>query len=294
MVRPSGIILLSLLCGLVACDASGRRPEVAPNLCSISLTRVLRIPISVLAAQATPESPNASPATLVISRGATDEPPEGPDGFDVLEDGSLLITDPLRSQISSFDSQGKFRKAWKIGFPADSVTVVANGRVLVREASTGRLHAFDAGGQSRPAEGDTLPERAEARVQAGQNRGTISRPSVDNTHGGVLAIQVDKPGLTLLSLQSLAIDQKGDTYVALETTASGPAPEAISLNKYVRRYSSDGKLLSEIADIPLDYYVSPVDELRVHEGVVYQLQTTGSEVRVNVWDTNQPCSHPSH
>ena len=138
------------------------------------------------------------------------------------------------------------------------------------------------------------PERAEAQVQPGQNRGTVSRPSIDNSHGGPLAIQFDKPGALLLSLESLAIDREGDTFVALETTARGEGPEAIDLTKYVRRYSSDGNLLREIADIPLDYYVPPVDELRVHKGVVYQLQTTSSEVRVNVWDTNQPCSHPSH
>ncbi len=230
----------------------------------------------------------------MISRGATDEPPEGPNGFDVLEDGSVLMTNPLRSQLASFDSQGKFRKAWKIGFPADSVTLIANGVLLVREASTGRLHAYDREGQSRPGEGEALPERAQALVQPGQNRGTINRPSIGNSRGGPLTIQFDKPGLTLLSIQGLLSDPKGDTYVALETTAGSAASEAINLNKYVRRYSLEGKLLSEIADIPLDYYVSPVDELRVHNGVIYQLQTTGSEVRINEWDTNQPCSSLSH
>ena len=294
MARPFGVISLFLLSLLLAGDARAVRPELAPNLCTIPLTRVLRIPVSTIGTQGTAESLNATRATLMISPGATDEPPEGPDGFDVLEDGTLLITDPLRSRVSSFDSDGRFRKAWKIGFRADSLTAIANGLVLVREASTGRLHAFDREGQARPAEAVTLPERVEAQVLTGQNRGTVMRPTIDNAHGGPLVIQFDKPGVTLLSLESLATDQKGDTFVALETTASGEAPEAIRLNKYVRRYSSDGKLLCEIADIPLDYYVSPVDELRVHKGVVYQLQTTSSEVRVNVWDTNHLCSRPSH
>jgi hypothetical protein len=294
MSRPFGVISLFLLSILMAGDAPAVRPELAPNLCTIPLTRVLRIPVSRLGTQGTADFLNAAPATLMISPGATDEPPEGPNGFDVLEDGSLLITDPLRSRVSSFDSDGRFRKAWKIGFRADSLTAIANGLVVVREASTGRLQAFDREGQARPAEAVTLPERVEARVLTGQNRGTVSRPVIDNAHGGPLVIQFDKPGVTLLSLESLANDQKGDTFVALETTASGEAPEAISLNKYVRRYSSDGKLLCEIADIPLDYYVPPVDELRVHKGVVYQLQTTSSEIRVNVWDTNHLCSRPSH
>jgi len=294
MARLFGVVSLFLLIGLLASDTPRARPDLAQNLCTIPLTHVLRIPASTLSAKVTAESLKATPATLVLSPGAADEPPEGPDGFDVLEDGSLLITDPLRRQVSSFDAAGGFRKAWKIGFAADSLTAIANGLVLVREASTGQLHAFDREGQPRPAETVTLPEPAEARVQTGQNRGTVLRPAIDSAHGGPLVIEFDKPGVTLLSLESLATDQKGDTYVALEATVRGEAPETISLNKYVRRYSSDGKLLCEIADIPLDYYVSPVDELRVHKGVVYQLQTTSSEVRVNVWDTNQLCSRPSH
>jgi len=285
MARPSGIIFLFSVFGLLACDASGGRPEVVPNLCTIPLTRVLRIPIAMLTPQTAAEAPNASSANLLISPGAADEPPEGPDGFGVLDDGSLLVTDPLRSRLASFDSQGKFRNEWKIGYPADSVTVAANGEVLVREASSGRLRAYNQKGQSEPAQGTQPSPRLEARVLAGQNRGTI---------GPSLAIQFDKPGETLLSLESLSTDRKGDTYVALETTAQGHATEAINLNKYVRRYSSEGELVCEIADIPLDYYVSPVDEFRVHRGIVYQLQTTGSEVRVNMWDTNQPCSRPPH
>ena len=294
MARPFGVISLFLLSGVLACDAPGvQQPEFAANLCTIPLTQVLRIPVSTLGPQDTGESLNAAPATLMISLGATDEPPEGPDSFDVLEDGSVLITDPLRSRVSSFGSDDKFRKAWKIGFAADSLTVIPNGLVVIREARTGQLHAFDREGQARPAEAVTLPERAEAQVLTGQNRGTVMRPAIHNAHGGPLKIQFDKPGLTLVSLESLATDEKGDTYVALETTASAEAPEGINLNKYVRRYSSDGKLLCEIADIPLDYYVPPVDELRVHKGVVYQLQTTSTEVRVNVWDTNPLCFRPS-
>jgi hypothetical protein len=294
MIRSSGIILLFLLCGLLASGAAGSRPGTTQNLCTIPLTRVLRIPVGVLAAQDTAKAPSAASTNLMISPGAEDELPEGPDGFDALDNGSLLITDPLQRRIVSFGSDGKFLKTWNIGFAADSLTVMANSMVLIREASTGRLHAFDREGQARNTEEATLPPGAEAQVQSGKNRGEIMRLASDGTHGSPLEIQFDKPGLVLVSLESLATDKKGDTYVALETTASGGSPDAINLNKYVRRYSSDGKLLCEIADIPLDYYVAPVDELRVRNGLIYQLQTTKSEVRVNVWDTNQLCSRPSH
>jgi hypothetical protein len=292
MVRPSGIILLCLLSGHLVSDPPGVQPETAANLCTIRLARVIRIPVSTIGTQDPTKSPSVAPATLMLSPGAKDELPDGPDGFDVLDDGSLLITDPLRGQVSSFDSAGKFRKAWKIGFAADSLTAIANDVVVVRESSTEQLHVFDREGQARPSERGTLPERPQAQVVAGQNRGRITRPAIDSAHGGPLEIQFDKPGITLVSLESLGTDHKGDTYVALEST-SGGSPEAISVNKYVRRYSAEGKLLCEISDIPLDYYVPPVDELRVHKGIVYQLQTTSSEVRVNVWDTNQMCSRPS-
>jgi hypothetical protein len=227
----------------------------------------------------------------MISPGATDEPPEGPAGFDVLDDGTLLITDPLRSSISVFDSQGKFRKAWQIGFAADSLTVITGDLVLVRDARTGRLHAFSREGQARSSEGVTLPVAEEARVLTGKN-GTVTRPAVGKFHGGPLAIQFDKPSLALLSLQSLATDPEGNTYVALETTAIGETTEQVTLNKYVRKYSAEGKLICEVADIPLDYYVAPVDELRVRRAKVYQLLATSSEVRINVWDTKQPCVRP--
>jgi len=293
MARNSRVFLLFLLFGLLASDAPNGRPELESNVCTIVLTRILRIPISMLGAQVTAESLNAAPATLLVSPGAADEPPAGPSGFDVLADGSLLINDPLRSRVSLFDSHGGFRKAWKIGFAADSLTVTANDVVLVREATTGQLHAFDREGKALQAEEGSLPGQAEARVLNSKS-GTIRRPSIGNPQGGLLEVTFDKPGSSLVSLETLSIDQKGDTYVALETSASGDATEGINLSKYVRRYSSDGKLLCEIADIPVDYYISPIDELRVHKGLVYQLQTTSSEVRINVWDTNQLCSHSPH
>src|ERR1700723_1295343 len=177
MIRPSGIILLFLLGGFLASGARGAPPGTAPSLCTIPLTRSVRIPVNMLAAQDTAKSPSAAPANLLISPGAEDELPEGPDGFDVLDNGSLLITDPLQSRIVSFGP--------------DSLTVMANGMVLIREASTGRLHAFDREGQARNTEEATLPARAEARVQSGKNRGEVMRLASDGTQGRPLEIQFD-------------------------------------------------------------------------------------------------------
>ncbi|HEY6292216.1 MAG TPA: hypothetical protein VI455_11760 [Terriglobia bacterium] len=281
MARPVNAILCCLLLTGAPLGAGPPRPESGVH--KVSLTRVVRIPVVVLNAQGTATRAGAQDVrTLMFSPGAVDELPEGPDGFDVLDDGNLLITDPLRDRVAVFDAEGAFRQEWKIGFAADGVTVLPSGVVLVREANSGQLHAFDQEGNPRSSEGATLPEREEARLLSATS-GLVMRPGAGGGQGRPINIQFDKPGSRLLSLESLGTDREGNTYVALEATGGG---EAVDVNKYVRRYAADGKLAAEIGDIPLDYYVRPVDELRVHKGIVYQLMTTSSEVHINVWDTN--------
>jgi hypothetical protein len=275
MLKASATILLLL--ALVGGNAPIGSADPAPDIRMISLTRVVRIPVQTQNPEIKEET-----AALLISPGAADELAEGPNGFDVLDDGSFLITDPLRSQVSVFDSEGKFKGAWKIGFAADSLTT-SRGLIVVREATTEHLYVFDRDGKPHPQERGTLPKPQEARVVSA-TAGTVTTSAAGNT--GTLSIQFDKPGLTLLSLESLGTDADGNTYVALEATTGSSVNGTINLTKYVRKYSAAGTLVCEAEDIPLDYYVPPVDELRVHGGVVYQLFITSSEVRINVWDTN--------
>jgi len=271
-------VALLFLSALGASNTTGAWPEAKPEACT--QTRVVRIPVHTQGAQETAEAMDESPAALIVSPGAAEEPPEGPSSFDVFEDGSLLINDPLRHRISVFDPQGKVLHVWKIGFAADHITVLPNDLVLVSEASTGELHVFDREGQPRPAEKAVSPEPAESHVLTA-NKATIKRPPT----GELLEVLFDRPGLRLLSLENLATDHDGNIYVTLESTAKGDASEGINVNKYVRKYAADGKLVCEITNIPLDYYVTPVDELRVRNKIVYQLVTTGTEVRINEWAT---------
>ena len=289
MPRPSCTILLLIAFQILASSGCTARPGSRSSLCTIPLTRVIKIPIVTLSGEDTRKAGNSDAANLLVSTGAADELPEGPASFDAFDDGSLLIADPLRSRLVLFDSQGNFRRAWHIGFSADSIKVSPDGFILAREANTGELHVFDREGRPQPVKKAVLPEPAKAQVFTGQNRGTVL-PNVGGTDRSPLTIQFEKPGLTLLSLESLTTDVKGDTYVALESTPASPVSEEVNVNKYVRRYSASGQLLCEISDIPLDYYVPPIDELRVHKGVVFQLQTVVSEVRINEWDTNPLCS----
>jgi hypothetical protein len=102
----------------------------------------------------------------------------------------------------------------------------------------------------------------------------------------LISVRFEEPGSALLSLESLATDPDRGTFVAIETTVSQGGSDEINVRKTVRRYSPQGTLISETSAIPLDYFVLPVDELRVRNGIIYQLMTTRSEVRINEWNTN--------
>ncbi len=162
----------------------------------------------------------------------------------------------------------------KIGFAADSLTITPGGSIQVREANTGAMHFFDREG--RPGKTEEAASQAGEAHLLNEQTGTIARPE------GSVKIAFEKPGLRLISIESLAVDQ-GNLYVALEAAANG---EKVDVNKYVRKYSAEGKMISEIPDLPLDYYVSPVNELRIRKGVLYQLMTTRTEVQINEWDVN--------
>ena len=278
-------VISGLIPGLIA-----SRSSVSPGstACIVPLSQTVRIPVSMLGTSEQPDAKDVTMPTLLISRGAVDELPEGPSSFDVLEDGSFVIVDPLRKRICVFDPQGKFRKAWKTGFAADRVMVTKNGLLAVEESGTDTLHVFDRDGVTKPQEAAVLPKYGEARVLSGSS-GVVNRVSTSGPHP--LEINYDHQGSRLLSLQALADDAEGNTFVAVEATSAADSGDEILLNKSIRKYSSDGALSGEVADIPLDYYVAAVDELRVRDGKVYQLVTTTSEVRINVWNTNDQCQH---
>jgi hypothetical protein len=176
-------------------------------------------------------------------------------------------------------------RSFPLGFAPGSVTIRGDGTAQVKDAQSSDVFLLDKeGGLHRseaPAERETAKAASPAKI-ASPHDGTVS----PDGSGSPIRVHLENPTLTLLSLQIAAVGDDGSAYVALETTSGQNGEEGIDVNKTVRRYSRDGKLLSQTENIPLDYYVTPVDELRVHNGVVYQLMTTPSEVRINVWDLN--------
>ena len=285
-MRYSSISLLLMSCLMTGTSQNqSRAPQPVRK---VAITRTLTIPLTTQRAGSRASSGTAGRSTaLTVSPGAADEQPEGPTGFDVFDDGDVLIADPLQKRLVLYDSKGAFQRSWEIGFAADSVRINSDGTVVVREETTGRLRTVDREGKSR-AGGTTLPQLPKAQLQSGGRVGQIVIGPGQASGIRSFTVYYEQPGAALLSLESIAMDPDRGYFVALEASASGGGGgDAINVNKFVRRYSPQGNLLCETSSVPLDYYVMPVDELRVRKGVVYQLMTTRNEVQIHAWDTNE-------
>ncbi len=273
MTRLFGVVILLTSALLLESGGEGR-PQVEAR--TIPITRVVRIPLAVLGSQ---EVSGNNSTVLAASPGAAEELPEGPNGFDIFEEENILISDPLHNRVVIFDPQGKFRQAWNIGFAADSIRVLPDGNALVREANTGQFHAFNREG--KPVTGEMPPSLESTQA----HKLTTTSGLVSNPKGSPISVQLNQPGLSLVSLESVGVDNTGNIYIALESS-SGESADGINVNKTVRKYAANGSLLSETSKLPLDYYIPPVDEIRVRKGRIYQLMTTSTEVEINIWDTN--------
>ncbi len=84
-MRPSGIIFVVVLSGLLV--ASSPKGRLGLAMRAIPVTQVVHIPLKTMDASELSDSQKADPVTLLVSRGAADELPEGPDAFDVLACG---------------------------------------------------------------------------------------------------------------------------------------------------------------------------------------------------------------
>ena len=82
MARPVTTVLCCLL--LTAALRAGDPPSPAPDVRTVPPTRVVRIPVVMLNSQGTASGAGAQDThALMLSPGAVDELPEGPDGFSI-------------------------------------------------------------------------------------------------------------------------------------------------------------------------------------------------------------------
>lgn len=282
-------LYLMLLCGLIlTCCVKQRQEDAAQKIRNITRSRVVKIPVHLLTSDTSRAALRQNPGALTMTPGAQDELPRGPESFDVLDDGGLVITDPLQQRLVFYDSLGNYQAEWPIGFAANSVRLMESGVLEVRKANSNNFYRIDDSGDPRPAPAmerrrGGVDDRGEAHL-LGRNRGRILRPQTRGAEGGTLEINFESDSTQMISLQSLGTDHRGFTYVALETTRG--ASDFIDIIKIIRKYAADGKVVGQITDIPLEYDVHPTDEFRVHDGMVYQLMPQKAEVKINIWNTN--------
>jgi hypothetical protein len=274
-----------LLIGSTSAMAWGTGPPAKQDVRKITLTRTIHIRTVTVSGQDSAERAAPEAASLVVWSGAPDEPPEGPDGFYVKNDGGVIITDPLRNRLISYDSQGNFLRSYDTGQPADHIDQLLDGSIVFREATTGRLLKLDADGRSKEFVQE-VPAATEKATLENSTSGSVSWPAIGAKAAGEIKVVLDRPNADLVSLQSLGRDSNGNLYVALEISKDHDQSEGLAVSKYVQKYSGDGMLVCETTDIPLDYYVTPVDELRVKNGILSQLRTTQTEVSINLWNMN--------
>ena len=293
---PSGWILL--LCWVVALAAGcsnkeNATPQNAPLPSNIkarvvALTRSVTIPARVVADPAVPPS---DLATLTLSEGGDDEPPEGPTSFDLLPDGGFVIADPLRQRLVFYDAAGKFRSDMLIYFAAERVRVLPNNALSVVRYQTGDRYIFeaDASGRYAPARPATDRDPDLDAADAGVvqldsgNLATVRGLPGPLAENPIVNVRFSAIGENMVSVRRLGSDRRLRTYVAIEAAFPG---QRVDVRNIVRMYSGNSDNLAEILDIPLDYLVHPVDEFRIRDGVLYQLMPKSSEVRINIWDTN--------
>lgn len=288
-MKPVIVISLALFTACSNSDKTSTKAPAAPAKPSaIALTRSVTIPTAVAADPALVQGNNG---VLTLSEGGDDELPEGPTTFDVLSDGGFVIADPLRQRLVFYDPSGQFRFDLVVHFSAERLRVLPENTLSVVRYQTGDRYIYQAdnSGQYQPPRlataQDPDPDAADAGVARleGRNLATVNAQPAANTESAPVPVRFDAIGEEMVSLRRLGLDARQRTYVVIEAAFPG---QRVDVRKLVRKYTAQGQALVEIADIRLDYYVHPVDEFRLRDGVLYQLMPKAAETRINIWDTN--------
>jgi hypothetical protein len=277
--------LLAILC--IGCSSTTPpvpKPAAAVKPSPLSMTRFVSIPARVAAdVQQDP----GNPGLLSFTDSGDDERAEGPSTFDVLPDGGFVIADPLRQRIAFYDAAGKFRFDLLIYFGAERLRVLPGNALSIVRAQTGQryIYELDASGHYQPPRlakpedpNRDADDEGAARLES-PNAATVSA----NGQNSPVRVLFEAPGESLVSIRRLGADARGRTYVALSIAAPGDRVDVLSV---IRKYAGPSEQLAEITDAPTVALVHPTDEFRIRDGIVYQLQPKGGEVRINIWDTN--------
>lgn len=288
--RNTGCLLLaSSFVFTAACSTKTSTPPAAiptkPSV--IPLARSITIPARVAADPAVAPS---DAGILTMTEGGDDELPEGPTSFDVLPDGGFVIADPLRQRIAFYDSTGKFISDLLIYFSAERLRVLPDKSLSIVRYQTGERFIFGVDSSGRYAAPRLATDRdpdldatdaGVVKLESGSLATVNARPG-PGIETAPVALRFEALGESMVSVRRLGTDARQRTYCAIEAAFPG---QRVDVRKIIRKYSAQSESLVELMDIPLDYFVHPVDEFRIREGMVYQLMPKASEVRINIWNT---------
>jgi hypothetical protein len=217
-----------------------------------------------------------------------DELPQGPSGFDVLEDGGFVITDPLRERLVFYDSLGNYRTTWPLGFASDNVKRLSGEQFEISRASTGTQYLVTQEGQAlrlSQALHPTGTKREAEAIRLGDQHGVIIKSRAQGFASDSLDIHFDREDRYLASLRFVGEDNEGFTYVALEAQRKGS--KSFDVITIIRKYDKNHTLVGKITDISFkDCYIFPERAFLVKDGIVYQMVPKKDKIEIHVWNTN--------
>jgi hypothetical protein len=219
---------------------------------------------------------NSDASLLTILEGGKDELPEGPDAFAVFADGRLAINDPLNHRVAIYSQNGRFKSSIPTKYRPDAINIDDQGRLEIRDSTSNTWYLLALGGEQAVArESDDLQTDKVTLSSDRQNASvTITESGKRKTF---LIAALPQP---LASVEFIARDTPSTVVLAIEIVAAG---DGLNVMTRVRRYRTDGVLISEISDVPNDYYIFPDTAFQVKNSVLYQLQPRKSGVQINIW-----------
>jgi hypothetical protein len=279
----SAIGILSSAIALILMNGCSTNVKPTPSSFTVisAPTKVLHIPATDLGSRPLEGSVTVRPE-------AEDEPPEGPQSFDVFDDGAVLVSDPLLMRLVRYDSLGNFVGFIDAKLAASEVNILNSTTISILVASSGERIFLDINGKR------VQPPPATRSLEMGTNAsvkltdpqsGTISwvgSRDINDTRSPTISVHLESKDQRMASLGLLSTSRSADTFVAIES-AELPGRNLGNLQTVVRRYDASGALETEVRNIPTDFYVVPNTQFRVKSGFLYQLQPLRHEVLINVW-----------
>lgn len=217
-------------------------------------------------------APALPPARLLMTEEAEEQQPLGPAAFDVLASGEFAIADPLRRRIAFFDESGQYRREWVIGFAVDSLTEVAPGRLHIRQAVSGTIHAADGNSVSSPLPVEPLPEFSAT--------GEPSRRTILLRQPGDTVRIESASGVELIGAKVVGSDS-GGIYLQVESVDAGTFE--LTPRRVVRKYSKSGAVTAEFREFEADQYIPVQDDIRAKDSRICQMVTRHGKIIIKSW-----------